>query len=141
GKSAVFQLDVALKKPAIWDLDDPDRYPITVQVESDNRTLDTVTIPIGIRQFEFKPDTGFWLNSKNIKLKGVCLHGDAGGLGVAVPLSAGERRLRLLKDIGCNAIRTAHNPPAPEFLDLCDRMGFLVMDEMFDYWTVAENPY
>ena len=103
--------------------------------------LDEESVPFGIREYHFDPATGFWLNGSNFKIKGVCLHGDAGGLGVAVPLAAWERRLATLRTLGVNAIRTAHNPPAPEFLDLCDRMGFLVMDEMFDCWTVAKNPY
>lgn len=98
-------------------------------------------MPFGIREFHFDGDTGFWLNGRNLKIKGVALHNDAGGLGTAVPLRVWERRLEVLKQVGVNAIRTAHNPPAPEFLDLCDRMGFLVMDEMFDCWTVAKNPY
>ena len=84
---------------------------------------------------------GFWLNGRNFKIKGVCLHHDGGAFGAAVPLRVWERRLEILKRLGVNAIRTAHNPPAPEFLDLTDRMGFLVMDEMFDSWTVAKTPY
>ena len=95
----------------------------------------------GIREFHFDAATGFWLNGKNFKLKGACLHEDGGAVGVAVPVSVWEHRLHALKEIGVNAIRTAHNPPAPEFLDLCDRMGMLVMDEMFDCWTVGKNPY
>ena len=95
----------------------------------------------GIREFHFDAATGFWLNGRNFKLKGVGLHSDGGAVGTAVPLRVWERRLKQLRLIGVNAIRTAHNPPAPEFLDLCDRMGFLVMDEMFDCWTVAKNRY
>ena len=102
--------------------------------------LDDETVPFGIRDAHFDAATGFWLNGKNFKIKGVCLHADGGAFGAAVPLRVWERRLETLKALGVNAIRTAHNPPAPEFLDLCDRMGFLVMDEMFDCWTVAKNP-
>jgi beta-galactosidase len=142
GKSVDAAFDVtapfALRR---WDIDKPEMHEADVRVRADGQTLDEERIPFGVRTAEFKSDSGFWLNGKNIKLKGVCLHGDAGGLGVAVPISAWQRRLELLKSVGCNAIRTAHNPPAPEFLDLCDRMGFLVMDEMFDCWTVAKNPY
>jgi beta-galactosidase len=142
GKSAEFVLDLPSPWPLrLWDLDHPNLHTADVRVQSGDRTLDEQDVSFGVRTAEFKSDTGFWLNGKNFKLKGVCLHGDAGGLGVAVPISAWQRRLELLKSVGCNAIRTAHNPPAPEFLDLCDRMGFLVMDEMFDCWTVAKNPY
>src|ERR1019366_6634631 len=86
-------------------------------------------------------DTGFWLNGKNFKLKGVCLHADGGAFGAAMPLAIWEARLKTLKSLGVNAIRTAHNPPAPEFLDLCDHLGLLVMDEFFDCWTVGKSPY
>jgi len=112
-----------------------------MRARAGNTILDDETVPFGIREFHFDPDTGFWLNGKNFKIKGVALHDEAGGLGTAVPLRAWERRLVTLKQLGVNAIRTAHNPAAPEFLDLCDRMGLLVMDEMFDCWTVAKNPY
>jgi beta-galactosidase len=98
-------------------------------------------VSFGVREFHFDPNTGFWLNGRNFKLKGAALHLDVSALGVAVPVAAYERRLRELRALGVNAIRTAHNPPSPEFLDLTDRMGFLVMDEMFDCWTVGKNPY
>jgi beta-galactosidase len=110
-------------------------------VRAGKTTLDDEVVPFGIREFHFDAATGFWLNGRNFKLKGVCLHHDGGAVGAAVPLSVWERRLRALRDLGVNAIRTAHNPVAPEFLDLCDRLGLLVMDEMFDCWTVAKNPY
>ena len=105
-------------------------------------TLDDETVPFGIREARFDADTGFWLNGKNFKIKGVCLHGDGGAVGTAVPLDVWERRLTALKKDRrqrASARRTIR--VAPEFLDLCDRMGFLVMDEMFDQWTVAKNPY
>ena len=141
GKPADFREEVVVKTPSIWDLDHPALYGALVKVRAGKTTLDDESAPFGIRQFHFDAATGFWLNGKNMKIKGVCLHHDAGGLGVAVPLRAWERRLELLKQIGVNAIRTAHNPAASEFLDLCDRMGLLVMDEMFDCWTVGKNPY
>jgi beta-galactosidase len=103
--------------------------------------LDDEVVSFGIREFHFDPDQGFFLNGVHHKIYGAALHTDAGALGTAVPLAAWERRLNALRALGVNAIRTAHNPPAPEFLDLADRMGFLVMDEMFDCWTVAKNPY
>jgi beta-galactosidase len=141
GKSVYFQRDITVKNPQLWDLDQPNIYSVSSKVLAAGATLDDDITPFGIREFRFDAATGFWLNGKNMKLKGVCLHHDGGGLGAAVPLRAWERRLKLLKQVGVNAIRTAHNPPAPDFLDLCDRMGLLVMDELFDCWTVAKNPY
>ena len=130
-----------MKNPERWDLEHPNLYSVIARVREGTTTLDDETVTFGIREFHFDADTGFWLNGRNFKLKGVCLHHDASAFGAAVPLRAWERRLEILKEVGVNAIRTAHNPPAPEFLDLCDRMGFLVMDELFDCWTVAKNPY
>jgi beta-galactosidase len=150
GKSAQIDKDIVVKNPQLWNLDDPILYRAAVAVKAGingpisytiPKLLDTETNFFGIRDAHFDADTGFWLNGKNFKVKGVCLHADGGAFGAAVPLSVWEARLKTLKSLGVNAIRTAHNPPAPEFLDLCDRMGFLVMDEMFDCWTVAKNPY
>jgi len=142
---------VILAKPQLWDLDNPKLYRAVTRIfysppehgapVAAEQILDEETNSFGIRDAHFDADTGFWLNGKNFKIKGVCLHADGGAFGAAVPLSVWEERLKTLKSLGVNAIRTAHNPPAPEFLDLCDRMGFLVMDEMFDCWTVAKNPY
>ena len=141
GKSVDFQQDIPVRNPQLWDLDDPKLYRAITRSSPAGSMLDEETTPFGIRDFKFDPDTGFWLNGKNFKIKGVCLHHDGGAFGAAVPLRVWERRLEALQQLGVNAIRTAHNPPAPEFLDLCDRMGFLVMDEFFDCWTVGKNPY
>jgi beta-galactosidase len=141
GKSADYDQELTVKAPRLWDLSSPVLYHAVAKLVDGKTTLDDDNVPFGIREFRFDADTGFWLNGRNLKIKGVALHHDAGGLGAAVPLRAWERRLEVLKQVGVNAIRTAHNPAAPEFLDLCDRMGFLVMDEMFDCWTVAKNPY
>ena len=141
GKSADFQEEVIVNNPLIWDKDHPYLYKAIVRVRTGKIVADEETTVFGIREFHFDPATGFWLNGRNFKLKGVCLHHDGSAFGAAVPLRVWERRLEILKSLGVNAIRTAHNPPSPEFLDLCDRMGFLVMDEMFDAWTVAKNPY
>jgi beta-galactosidase len=140
-QSASFQVELAVHSPLIWDTEHPYLYRAMIRVQSGNKILDDENIAFGIREFRFDPATGFWLNGRNMKIKGVCLHHDASALGAAVPLRAWERRLETLKQLEVNAIRTAHNPPAPEFLDLADRMGFLVMDEMFDAWTLAKNPY
>ena len=141
GASATFAQDIMLKNPRRWDLDHPDLYRVVARVSGGKTIWDDETVTFGIRDAHFEADTGFWLNGRNLKIKGVCLHHDASAFGAAVPLRAWERRLEILRQLGVNAIRTAHNPPAPEFLDLCDRMGFLVMDETFDCWTVAKNPY
>jgi beta-galactosidase len=140
GATATIDQEVSVA-PQWWDLDHPAMYQARCDVRAAGKTLDNASTPFGIRDAEFSPTTGFSLNGKNFKLKGVCLHGDLGGLGVAVPLAAWEHRLAALNALGVNAIRTSHNPPAPEFLDLCDRMGFLVMDEMFDCWLVGKNKY
>jgi len=141
GKTAQFQEEISVASPQLWNLETPAMYRAIVRVISGKTVLDGETVPFGIREFHFDAATGFWLNGKNFKIKGVCLHADDSALGTAIPVSEWERRLATLKELGVNAIRTAHNPPAPEFLDLCDRMGFLVMDEMFDCWTVGKNQY
>jgi beta-galactosidase len=141
GDSTEFAGDVTVKKPKRWDLTTPVLYRALVRIRSGNTVLDDDTVPFGIREFHFDPATGFWLNGKNFKVKGVCLHACASAFGAAVPLSVWQERLETLRSLGVNAIRTAHNPPAPEFLDLCDRMGFLVMDEFFDCWTVGKTRY
>ena len=141
GKSGTFRQEINIKNPKLWNLDQPHLYRAVVRVRAGNATLDEETITFGIRDVKFVAATGFWLNGKNLKIKGVCLHHDAGALGAAVPLRAWERRLETLHELGVNAIRTAHNPPSPEFLDLCDRLGFLVMDELFDCWTIGKNAY
>jgi beta-galactosidase len=113
-------------------------YSVLTLLKNDQDVCDEYKTPFGIRRARFDKDIGFVLNGEQVKLKGVCIHQDAGSLGTAVPKRAWERRLEILKSIGCNAIRTSHNPPSPELLDLCDRMGFVVIDEAFDKW---DAPY
>jgi beta-galactosidase len=141
GKITPIEQQLAVKDPKLWNLESPNMYKAVVRLVVKGKTLDDETIPFGIRHFEFVPATGFWLNGKNFKLKGACLHHDGSAFGAAVPLAVWERRFIELRKLGVNAIRTAHNPVAPEFLDLTDRMGFIVMDELFDQWTLAKNPY
>jgi beta-galactosidase len=141
GGSADLETEVAVRGPVRWDVDNPALYGAAVQLVSRGRVLDGTAVTFGIREARFDAATGFWLNGRNLKIKGVCVHGDGSAFGAAVPLGVWERRLSALGRLGVNAIRTAHNPPDPGFLDLCDRMGFLVMDEMFDCWTVAKNPF
>lgn len=118
-----------------WSVEDPYLYTAVTQLfDARGTLLDEVRTPFGYRTFYFDADKGFFLNDQPMKLKGVCLHQDAGSLGVAVPEEVWLRRLKALKDIGCNSIRCSHNPPSPEFLDICDALGLLVIDEAFDKW-------
>ena len=133
GSDCVEQTAV-IASPELWSVDAPALYSAVSRVKMGGRIVDEYTGTFGIRSIRFDGQAGFFLNGENVKLKGVCLHHDMGVVGAAVPERMWERRLRNLKRLGCNAIRTAHNPPAPEFLDLCDRMGFLVMDEFVDKW-------
>src|SRR4029077_3026589 len=126
--------------PELWSFNHPLLYRATTKIRNAKSALDTDVVTFGIRDARFEAATGFWLNDKNIKLKGVCLHHDGGAVGAAVPIGVWRHRLTLLKEVGVNAIRTAHNPVAPEFLDLCDQMGFAVMDETFDTWTAKKPP-
>ena len=133
--------EIKILKPELWSLDSPTLYTLKSRVKSGDAVVDETATPFGIRTATFDPDKGFLLNGVSTKLKGVCIHHDAGSLGAAVPEPVLERRLRLLKEIGVNAIRTSHNPPDPELLDLCDRLGFVVMDEAFDEFTPGKNKW
>jgi beta-galactosidase len=141
GKTIEIGAKTIILNPERWDLAHGTLYTVHATLIQNNKPIDDEVVPFGIREFHFDPDQGFFLNGVHHKIYGVALHTDAGALGTAVPLAAWQRRLTALRALGVNAIRTAHNPPAPELLDLADRMGFLVMDEMFDCWTVAKNPY
>ena len=132
---------IEIPSPTLWSPETPYLYTLSSVILDKKGTLDEVTTSFGIRSIEFNADKGFLLNGKHVKMNGVCLHHDAGSVGAAVPEAIWTRRLQVLKDMGCNAIRTSHNPAAPEFLGLCDRMGFLVMDEAFDEWTSAKVKY
>lgn len=129
-----FVQKLELKKPRLWSLGDRALYAVKSTVRVEGAVTDQYSTPFGVRTAWFDPARGFLLNGESIQLKGVCLHHDGGAVGAAVPERVLERRLELLKEFGCNAIRTAHNPPTPELLDFCDRMGFLVIDEAFDKW-------
>jgi beta-galactosidase len=138
---AITAYDLTIKNPQLWSTDHPYLYKISLQIVKSNNVLDNITVNIGIRSFKFDAQKGFFLNGVHMKIKGVCMHHDLGALGAAVNTRAIERQLQILKDMGCNAIRTSHNPPAPEFLDLCDKMGFLVMDEAFDMWAKKKTKH
>jgi beta-galactosidase len=130
-----------IKSPSLWAVENPVLYKAVSTVKADNKLCDKYTTPFGIRFFNFDADKGFSLNGEPIKIKGVCNHHDLGCLGSAINIRALERQLDILKEMGCNAIRTSHNPPAPELLDLCDRMGFIVMDEYIDMWKHGKTTY
>ncbi len=132
---------LTVDKPQRWSLETPALYTLRQTVLVDGKPVDQTDTPFGIRSFRFDPNTGFTLNDRPLKLKGVCLHHDAGSLGAAVPVAVLERRLQQLQRIGVNAIRTSHNPPAPELLDLADRMGLLVQAEAFDEFTPTKNKW
>ncbi len=128
-------------QPRRWDVDQPYLYTVHSEVNEGESLIDAYDTPFGIRTIEFDADRGFLLNGRQVKINGVCLHHDCGCVGAAVPERVWERRLETLKAMGCNGIRSSHYPPAPEFLDLCDRMGFLVMDEAFDEWKQGKFDY
>lgn len=140
GKSKITQ-DLNISKPTCWDLDNPYLYTLKTTVVRDGKTIDETTTNVGIRTYTFDADKGFALNGEWMKVKGLCIHHDAGVLGAAVPVEVWERRLISLKAVGCNALRMTHNPQAPELYDLCDRLGFLVIDEVFDEWEFAKRKW
>lgn len=132
--SVEIEQELSLFSPALWSVETPQMYTAVSKIIQNDKVLNQYTSTFGVRDIRFDAEKGFFLNGKNMKLKGVCLHAEAGTFGAAVPIQKWERRLKGLKSAGCNAIRTAHNPMAPEFMDLCDSMGFLVMDEFVDKW-------
>jgi beta-galactosidase len=141
GQTHAYVQRIRVAQPHLWSVDDPYLYRVRSTVQEGDQVVDTVETPLGIRSIAFDADQGFLLNGQRVKINGVCLHHDGGCVGAAVPERVWERRLGTLKAMGCNGIRSSHYPPAPEFLDLCDRMGFLVMDENFDEWRIGKFPY
>ncbi|MCL2194966.1 MAG: DUF4982 domain-containing protein [Oscillospiraceae bacterium] len=141
GSGQTGSVQLRMENPKLWSPDSPALYTLTCQVLNAGQVCDSLDITCGIRTVKFCANTGFFLNGVNMKLKGVCLHHDAGALGAAVPKEVWRRRLRKLKACGCNAIRTAHNAPDTHLLDLCDEMGFVVMNEAFDEWEGCKNKW
>ena len=139
GADLEFDQSVLVPSPRLWSPDTPNLYEVHSIVHSGGRVVDEYATPFGIRDIRYDVNRGFLLNGESVKMLGMCLHHDGGCVGAAVPAGVLERRLRLLKEMGCNAIRFSHNPMAPEMLDLCDRLGFLVMDEAFDEWTLRKR--
>ncbi len=139
--SAANHLKLNVSKPHRWNLDDPYLYTIRTTLTQDGQRIDGSEMTAGLRTLQFTPDKGFALNGKNMKVKGVCLHHDAGVLGAVVPEQVWERRLLKLKEIGVNAIRCAHNPQSPILYDLCDRLGLMMMDEASDEWEFPKRKW
>ncbi|MDT8401465.1 MAG: beta-galactosidase GalB [Bacteroidales bacterium] len=137
----IVKQELKITDPLLWSDTKPQLYRVVSEIRNGKILLDSYETLTGIRYFEFDSDRGFILNGEPVKIKGVCNHHDLGCLGAALNTRALERRLELLKEMGCNAIRTSHNPPSPELLDLCDRMGFIVMDEAFDMWKMKKTEY
>lgn len=137
------ELNLALPDPRLWSPEDPQLYTVHCELYQDGILTDSKQVRFGVRTLEFVPEKGFFLNGKVTKFRGVCLHHDLGPLGAAINVAALRRQLRILKDLGVNAIRSAHNMPSPEQLELCDEMGFLFIAESFDEWAKpkVENGY
>ena len=135
--SARFQFKI--NKPKLWDIDTPNCYVAVSRVFIDGKEMDSYETPFGIRTIEFTHDQGFMLNGQKVAIKGVCMHHDLGALGAAFNEVAAERQLRIMKEMGANAIRTSHNPPAPELVALCDRMGLMMQLELADTWQKGKR--
>jgi beta-galactosidase len=144
GGSAMLENSVTLKNPKLWGsppMQTPNLYLAETTLSENGKIIDTYETRFGIRSLEFNPDKGIFVNGEHIQIKGVNQHHDLGALGAAFNMRAAERQLEILREMGCNAIRFAHNPPAPELLELTDRMGFLVIDEIFDSWERKKTPH
>ena len=143
GKSKGVKSVITVNNPKLWSCEEPNVYTLITEVWQDGKIVDTYQTVTGFRDFRFDPETGFWLNGRNFKLNGVCEHHDFGCLGAALNEDALHRKLTRLKAMGVNSIRSSHNPPAPELLNMCDTMGLIVMDESFDMWRrrKTQNDY
>ncbi|MDH7604111.1 MAG: beta-galactosidase GalB [Melioribacter sp.] len=143
GKTAEISDSVLIKNPKLWGpppAQKPNLYVAVTELYVDSKLVDYYETKFGIRSIEFNPDKGIFINGKKVKINGVNLHHDLGALGAAFNMRAAERQLEVLREMGCNAIRFAHNPPAPEFLELTDKMGFVVINEIFDVWERKKTP-
>jgi beta-galactosidase len=139
GNSHNFRLDIPVKNPVLWNVYEPELYRAAVTVLNGETVLDKYETNFGFRTIVFTPREGLLINGKRIEIRGVCNHHDLGALGAAFNTRAAERQLEILKEMGCNAIRTSHNPPAPELTDLCDKLGFLIQVEAFDTWRIGKK--
>ena len=141
GAHAEVPQQLTVNRPMLWSIENPYLYRAVSRIEAGGKLIDAYETPLGIRYFAFDREKGFFLNGKRVKINGVCDHHDLGALGAAVNTRALERQLEMLKAMGVNGIRTSHNPPAPELLELADRMGFIVMDEAFDMWKKEKTTF
>jgi beta-galactosidase len=141
GREQRFEQVLTVGDPDLWSPEAPSLYTLRGEVLREGKVVDAAETTFGIRSVVFDANRGLLLNGRPVKMHGVCEHHDGGCVGAAVPDAVLARRLRILKEMGCNAIRTAHNPPSPVLLDMCDRMGFLVIDEGFDEWTIPKKPH
>lgn len=141
GQSSDIIQEIKIDSPQLWNIEQPYLYSLITEILQEGKCIDRYVTPVGIRTFSFDATKGFILNGKATKINGVCMHHDLGCLGAAINVRAIERQLQILKEMGCNGIRCSHNPPAPELLDLCDRMGFIVMDEAFDMWRKKKTAH
>ena len=139
GGQQIVTANATISNPKLWTLENPNRYVALTTVSQGGKIVDSYETPFGVRTIKFDADKGFLLNGKHVEIYGVCNHHDLGSLGAAFNTRAAERQLEILKEMGFNALRTSHNMPAPELLDLCDRMGIMVMDESFDCWKKGKT--
>ncbi|KAA6329721.1 Beta-galactosidase BoGH2A, partial [termite gut metagenome] len=141
GQNVQTNMELKVSNPQLWSIETPNLYQLKTTVLQGNKVIDETTTATGIRFYTFDPNTGFALNGQALKMKGVCLHHDAGVLGASVPKEVWKRRLLILKELGCNAIRCSHNPHSPELYELCDELGLLVIDEAFDEWEFPKRKW
>lgn len=141
GNQAVVTQTATLKNPKRWDMESPNRYLAQTRLKVNGQVTDTYNTPFGVRTIAFSVQKGFELNGRQVYIQGTCNHHDLGALGAAINTSALKRQLTILKEMGCNSLRTSHNPPAPELLELADKMGFLVWDEAFDTWQRGKRAW
>lgn len=135
------QTGLKVRNPKLWSMDAPNLYRLKTTLLKEGKVIDETITKTGLRSFTFHPDKGFALNGEWMKVKGVCIHHDAGVLGAAVPHDIWKKRLLKLKEIGCNAVRTSHNPQAPDLYDLCDELGLLVLNEAYDEWEFPKRKW
>ncbi|MFR4997110.1 MAG: glycoside hydrolase family 2 TIM barrel-domain containing protein [Clostridium paraputrificum] len=138
-KSVDFEQTAIVNKPTLWSVDNPTLYKVKTEVIVGDKVVDTTLTDFGFRYYKFDRDTGFSLNGENMKLQGVCMHHDQGALGAASNYYAVERQMRIMKEMGANAIRVSHNPASEMLLEICDKLGLLVINEAFDTWTNPKN--
>ena len=141
GEKGIINTNLRISKPFLWSIDNPALYTLKTKILQGEKEIDQTSTTTGFRTFTFDPDKGFALNGEWLKMKGVCIHHDAGVLGSAVPREVWKERLLTLKEIGCNAIRTSHNPQAPDVYELCDELGILVLNEAYDEWEFPKRKW